>query len=118
MQGVVIPAVIESVSSRRDKTLKIVIGTNEVSPQKGGTLFSMQNHICQVYIKSEEITTNEIEQVDKVKVDFGGKSQSERLRNVLFLLFRQNDEGFTSFDAYYQNKTEALINHYKSKINQ
>lgn len=43
------------------------------------------------------------------------KSQSQRLRNVLYLLHESNQmEG--DFDDYYAEKMEQIINHFKTKI--
>ncbi len=46
------------------------------------------------------------------------QTQSKRLRNVLFLLWKQEPEGFSVFEFYYQAKTEIIIQHFKSKLKQ
>lgn len=118
MNGIMLPAYVENVTTRKDKTVKITIGTQEISPEKAGQLFNLMNSLSVMYISPKEIDDSEIEKVDKVNPDLGGKTQSQRLRNVLFKLYEQDREGFSDFNNYYHNKTEAIITHFKGKINQ
>lgn len=114
--SVLLQVTVENITSRKDKTIKLVLGTQEATPEQAGSLFELLNQLAFILISPKGITKNQIDAVDKVDVDLGGKSQSERIRNVLFLLFNQNAEGFSNFDNYYQSKTEKFIEHLKSKI--
>ena len=49
-------------------------------------------------------------------VEKSDKTPSERLRSVMFLLWKQNSEGFKTADEYYRFKMEKLINHYKDHL--
>jgi len=44
------------------------------------------------------------------------ESPSKKLRNVFFVLWEQDDEGFVEFELYYESKLNKLINHYKKLI--
>lgn len=115
--GVLIAAQIENVTTRKDRTIKITIGTNELAPDKTAVIMSMVHNICALYISPKEtISQKEVDQVDKLDPEFGGKTQSQRIRNVLYKLFEQNREGFKDFDTYYHSKTEMYIEHLKTKI--
>lgn len=116
MKGILIAATVESVRTRKDHTLSVTIGTQEMSPAEGGNLLSMVNKLGVVYICDKGISQEEINKVDKVDPEFGGKTQSERLRNVLYKLFEQEAEGYKTFDEYYHAKTEAWITKLKTKI--
>jgi hypothetical protein len=116
MKGILLPAYIENITTRKDKTVKITIGSQELSQGNAGELFSLLNNLAVVYISMKEIDQKEIDQVDKVNPDLKGKTQSQRIRDVLYILFTQDNEGFGDFDAYYKNKTEKYIEHLKSKI--
>lgn len=116
MKGILLAAQIENVTSRKDRTIKVTIGTQELSPAKAGELFSLLNHIASVYICSSEIDQTEIDLVDKVDPEFKGKTQSQRLRNVLFILWEQDKEGFKDFDSFYRYKMDQIIDTYKSNI--
>lgn len=116
MKGILLPAMVEGVASRRDKTVKITIGTQELSPSSAGELFHLNGKICAVYISEKAIDQNEIDQVDKLDPEFSGKTQSQRIRNVLYKLFEQDKEGFKDFESFYRSKTELYIEHLKTKI--
>jgi len=114
--GVMLSAYVENIATRRDKTIKITISTQELSQGNAGELFTLLNQIAVVYISPKGMNQNEIDLVDKVNPDLSGKSQSQRIRSTLFLLFKQNSEGHADFEAYYKAKTERYIEHLKSKI--
>lgn len=117
MNGILLPAMIENIATRKDKTIKIVIGTQEMSQGKAGELFTLLNQIVGLYISPKEISQREIDQVDKLDPEFKGKTQSQRIRDVLYILFNQDNQGYKTFDDYYKSKTELYIDHLKSKIN-
>lgn len=116
MNGILIPTYIENITTRKDKSVKITLGTQELSPSKAGELFTLLNNLAITYISMKEISQKEIDQVDRLDPEFEGKTQSQRIRSVLFKLFQQDNEGFKDFDNYYKNKTEKYIEHLKSKI--
>jgi hypothetical protein len=117
MQGTLLSAYVENISTRKDKTVKITVSTQELSPSKAGELFDLMNNLVVVYLCPKEISQKEIDQVDKLDPEFSGKTQSQRIRNVLYKLFEQNSEGFKDFANYYHSKTELIIEEMKSRIN-
>lgn len=116
IKGTLLPAYVESISTRKDKTVKVIISTQELSPEKAGNLFELLNKLVVVYISEKEIAQTEIDMVDRVDPEFSGKTQSQRLRNVLYKLFEQNNEGYKDFNSYYYAKTELFIEHLKTKF--
>jgi hypothetical protein len=116
MNGLLIPTYIENITTRKDHSIKITLGTQELSPSKAGELFQLLNKLAITYISQKEISQREIDQVDKLDPEISGKTQSQRIRSVLYLLHQQNNEGYSDFDAYYKHKTELYIDHLKSKL--
>lgn len=116
MNGLLIPAYVTRINSLKDKSVNITLLTQELSPSKAGEIFRLQGSLVVVYLSEKEISQKEIDQVDKLDPDLGGKTQSQRLRNVLYKLFEQNSEGFQNFDIYYKSKTDKIIEHLKTKI--
>jgi len=116
MNGILFPMQIENIQTRKDNTIKVVIGTQELSEGKAGKLFSMLNKFGYAHLSPAEISQKELDEVDQLDPEMEGKTQGQRIRNVLYILFTQDPEGFTDFDAYYKNKTEKFINHLKTKI--
>lgn len=110
-------AVIESVGTRADKSLKIVLGSNEQTPTAIQNLFEMHQKSCIVLISSNPISEAEADAIDQTSIDAYGvnaKTCSQRLRAVLFKLFEQSGE--KDFKAYYEAQMNMLINHFKNKI--
>ncbi len=118
MKGLLLPVIVEGIRTRKDKTLAVTIGTQEMGPGQAGELIGLSGMLCAVYISPKEsIDQKEIDQVDKLDPELGGKTQSQRIRNVLFKLFEQSPEGFNDFETFYKSKTESMIDHFKKKLN-
>lgn len=116
MNGILLSAMIENITTRKDRSVKVTIGTQELSQGKAGELFTLLNNLAVVYISPKEIDQKEVDQVDRLDPELEGKTQSQRIRNVLYKLFIQDHEGHKDFDTYYKAKTEMYIEHLKSKI--
>lgn len=115
--GILLACQVENIASRRDGTIKIVLGTQELSQSKAGELFGLQNKIACAYISPKDtIPQKELSQVDEMEPDLPGKSPSNRMRNVLFLLWKQDQEGYKEFDPYYRSKMEVFIENLKNNI--
>ena len=114
----VLESTIESISSRVDGTVAVKIGTQELDSTAAGNLFQLRGKYVKILISDSNITKMEEELVDSTPLVSGkkNKSKSQRLRNVLFLLNKQNGGDEESFDAFYDSKMERLIEHYKSKL--
>ncbi len=57
------------------------------------------------------------EELDAIELDLYDepKSQSARLRNVLYVLWKQQGEN-GDFKKFYKQKTEEIIQHFKTKL--
>jgi hypothetical protein len=109
--------IIEGISTRKDKTLKLSIGTNELSPEDAANIFQMNQQFCYIALKHEPFFKIEEDILNDLKTDFpDAKTPSQRLRNILYRLFVSNDEGYKDFQTYYISKLETIISHYKSKL--
>ncbi len=115
---IVLNATVENLSTRADRTVKIVIGTQE--NVKAAELFALQGQLVTVGISTNGLKPDEIEllRTSKFEIDDipDGKSPSQRLRNTLFRNWEQANGGYSDFNLYYLNKMETIINHYKSKL--
>lgn len=47
-----------------------------------------------------------------------GKSPSQRLRSVFFVLWKTKTDGYSTFDDYYRHMMEMVIEHFKKKIDE
>ena len=116
MKGILLAATLENFTTRKDNTIKVTMGTQELSPEKAGLLFSLHNKLATVYISPSEIDSDELTLVDQVDPELGGKTQGQRLRNTLYVLFTKQAEGYNDFDGYYHFKTEQIIKHLQDKL--
>lgn len=116
----IIPAIIEGVGSRKDRTIKIVLGTQELSPQKAGELYKYSQDIVFVAFKKDNFSSEDKKILEGLKADddlqLNTKSRAKRLQNVLFRLWEQKSEGFANFKEYYEHKMEKIIQHYKNQL--
>jgi len=116
MTGVLLSCLIGGIRSLKDGSVSVNLETNELTPAKAAELFALRNQVAIVYISNKEIDKSEIEKVDKLKPELGGKTQGQRIRNTLFMLHSENPEGFAEFDSYYKHKTDLYIEHLKTKF--
>lgn len=116
MKGILIAAIVDKITTLKDKSVKITLDTQELSPIRAGELFTLMNSLATVYISPAAITDQEMRQVDAVEPEMPGKSPSQRMRNVMFILFKQDPEGYKEFDSYYKAKMESFIENLKNNI--
>ena len=118
---IIFPAQIEYIGTRKDKTLVVKLGTQELSPDVSSEIFRLHNTLCYILIKPEPVTKEDETVIDKLSEltlsDIPGKTQSQRLRNVLFLLWKKDNKGFKEFESYYQHLMERIIETYKYELN-
>lgn len=104
-----------------DRSVNLTFNTAEQSPQSIMEIDSLlQSHGVLYYRSVDRLTKSEIEELDKFDTDLyeQNKSQSQRLKNVLYRLFEQNNNGYADFKDFYKFETEKIINHYKNKLDQ
>ena len=110
--------ILEHYQPRADRSLKIVLSTQEASPADVGYLQAHLHSVMAVGIKEgsfEESDLNFLESVE-FQSEFAEKSPSKRLRNVMYRMWEFESEGYTDFNLYYISKMETIINHFKSKL--
>jgi hypothetical protein len=114
---IVFDATLEGLSTRMDNTIKVTIGTQEMNSQQAASLFELRGKFCKVLLSSTAIESKEVEQVDSlpIKDESNNKSNSQRLRSVLFINWQQSKQT-TNFDDYYNSEMNRIIDHYKSKL--
>lgn len=116
MKGILIAAVVDKITTLKDNSVKMTLDTQELTPARAGELFTLRNSLATVYISPAEITSREMAQVDAIEPEMPGKSPSQRMRNTLFILWKQDHEGYNEFDSYYKAKMEKFIEELKNNI--
>ena len=114
---------LDGVTRRKDKSLKISFITSlEQSSSELMEVDKLLDSSGVLYFKqSEGLSTDEITQIDKVVLDKpNGKTQSERLRNVLYIYCKQKigkEPTKEQFAELYQKYTEKYITYIKDQLN-
>lgn len=111
---------VESVSTRKDRTYKLVLGTQELTPKDAAELFTLNNSLAYCYISPKRIESDIMNEIDSASVNIVDtiKSPSKRLKSVFYLLWKQDNEGYEDSELYYRNKMEKLIDFYKEKLDE
>lgn len=107
---------VESVKTMRDGGNKIVIETQELTPESLATLFSFGGKQIWTALCEVDIEQDDLKIPDEIMEFKNQKSQSERIRAVLFLYWDKNKPTKT-FDEFYKMKTEEFIKIIKDKLN-
>jgi hypothetical protein len=111
-------AQLESYRSLRDRTLKLIFETSEITPEKMSDIHYSLNKVGYLAFAPDALTTQEMSDLDALKVEYTdtGKPPSQRLRGVLYRMWEQQPEGYTAFNDYYVSHMEQLIEHFKGRL--
>ena len=114
----IVPALVDGFITRKDKTIKITIVTNELTPEQQTSLFGSLNNFGYLAFNGDAFKTREIEILEGLEADYNDAQlkPSKRLRNVFYRIWEGNTEGYKDFGKFYDFKMEQLISHYKQLI--
>ena len=114
---ILIAGQLENLTTRKDRTIKLSLGTNELTPNECADLFKLNQQFCYVAIKAEPFISNELEALESLKTDLDTqKTPSQRLRSILYVYYEQNNKGYKDFNTYYFAEMEKICEHYKTKL--
>ena len=114
--------------------MNVTLETNELDPDKMAALVATHRKPVKIMLQVgdieegfsdadlEEFKNANMDEYDEVK----GKSQSQRLRGVLYILWKETQEraehnkliAKEQFHDFYKRTLEEIITHYKSKISE
>lgn len=113
----VLVGTLENISTRVDGSVKVSFITQEIDESNGAQLFALRNKFLKCLFSDSNITNLEAEAVDKAEMAGSKKrSQSQRLRGVLFKQYEQAGLKIT-FDDFYRTRMEEIIETEKLKLN-
>ena len=115
---IILPTILDGMRTLTDKTIKITFSTQELNPQDLLGLMENMHQFGYLAFKKEPFGEKEKEMLEEIKSDFEfkGKSSSQRLRSVLYLMYQNNNEGFDSSVKNYEHHMEKIIDHFKTKL--
>ena len=108
------PAHFDAAAPKKDGTFRFAFVTQEIkAPEHILTIHRMYNQMGVLCFAMNEADAVEI---PETQPDDTRKTPSKRLRDVLFVLYKQGEQ-LDSFDLYYRQKMEKFIEHIKGKLN-
>lgn len=116
------PGSIEGVSTLRDRTLKIqvYVSSDRLTGDEKAKLFDLEQKEGWFLFKENEIKQEDISTLpDEVPEEKRSKTQAQRLRGVLYVLYGKQSPDFrkkVTFEQYYREQTEKIIEWLKNKI--
>jgi hypothetical protein len=105
-------AQLTSFSSRADRSLGFRGVTPELDNEEKVALMNLQNVLLDMIISPKDVPDADILEVKKEMIH---KSPAQRMRSVIFLLWKQTDEQ-EPFDTYYLHMMEKIIDWLKAKL--
>ena len=109
--------IIDGVNLKKDGTLSIKLGTQELSPDDTAQIFAMGNKQVWCALSETLISKDKLNIPESLMEFKSDKSPSQRLRNTLFVYWKEKVEGTgTDWDEYYKKKMESIIDYIKEKL--
>ena len=112
-KAITTPANITSISSRQDGSLRFSTETPELSISEKVAFMNLQGLNLRMLIQPEESD----EKLMEVKAPMEGKTQSQRLRGVIFIYWDQKGRPDT-FNVFYEKTMEKIIEGVKSILDE
>lgn len=108
-----VPAIIQSIRTLADKTLRLTIDCQELPPEDSGKVMGLLQQYGWFVFSPSEI--KEIDLPQEIPEFKNEKTPSQRLRAVLYRLWEQDKKGM-DFEVFYKTRIERIIQQIKDKL--
>ncbi len=114
----IIGVILEGFQSLKDKTLKLTFSTQEPTPEQIMGIANNTQKFGYLAFKEDAFRSNEKKMLEDIESDYedNTKTPSKRLRNVLYVNWEQDKQGYDDFNLYYDYHMNKMIDHWKSKL--
>jgi hypothetical protein len=112
MKAITCSVVITGASSRVDGSLSLRLSTPELEPNEKTVFFEVLNKPLKMLLQPDGDAPVELKEI---KGEFDKKSPSVRLRNVLYILHKQQ-ESELPFDEWYIRRMNKIIDEHKAML--
>lgn len=111
-----VPATLAGVSTLKDGGVTVRFSTQELNSDDKTMLFNKLDQFGWLCFKETEFKDNDLKELENIRRDTGGKSPSQRLRSVLFILYQHSGELGITFEQYYSHQMEKVIDNIKRRL--
>lgn len=115
--SIALSVTLDRANRRKDKSVSLTFITQlEQTSEEFKSIDEMIDLSGVIYFsEKDQLTKQEKELIDDIEIEVEGKTKSQRLRAVIYILWKQQGENGT-YDMFYSNYMENLINNLKSKL--
>lgn len=116
MKSISLDAIITSIRSKVDKSIAFSVSTPELTQDEVAQFFQIQGMNVNLLITPTDTETKDIHEV---KSELQSKTQSQRLRGVLYVLLEQTlgrKPEHEEWETYYRQQTDKIIEYLKNKL--
>lgn len=118
MSKIILPVQLNPISRRKDRSVKLSFETRELQPSEVLALMALEGAEMWILMSHQSENLDQ-EALPNSKPELGIKSRSERLRDVIFVWYKQcvADQTFVGdFETFYNMKLETIIDGVKTKL--
>jgi len=112
---VLMPAQLSSVNTLKDRSIKLTFTTRELGGDDSATLFNLAHGEGWLLFSANDDVAEADVPLEKADPMIGQKSQSQRLRGVIYVLWEQRGRS-GSYEDFYRSYTERLIEQIKEQL--
>jgi len=110
-------AQVDNIVKKKDRTMSVRLGTQEMSPEHAAHLFGMDG-VVWVALAPLELKEGDMDIPDFVEEFKGQKGYAQRIREVLYRVWEHVDNGKKkTSDQFYRDYQEKHIQSLKDKMN-
>jgi hypothetical protein len=113
---IILPAILNPVSRRKDKSVKLSFETRELGSDEILSLMSLEGDEMWIALAPNQ---DQLPEIPTERAEIEEKTPSERLRAVLFVWYKQESEArkfIGTFESFKNEKMEKIIESIKSKL--
>ena len=114
MKNFQVPAILTRVGFTKDGGLSIGFHTNELSIEEKVRVSEFHNEFGFLLFKPNQFSEEEIPREQAID---GGKSSSKRLRDIIFIFWKQQG-GAGEFESFYRRQMEKIIDKIKEQLDE
>lgn len=112
MKAISIDLILTSASTRADRSLGLRFSTPELEAAEKTAIFELQGQALKAIIQPVDGTPDSLVQV---KASLDQKTPGQRLRAVLYLVWKQQNQAI-DFEVFYREEMNKLIEWVKRKL--
>lgn len=105
--------ILSGASTHVDGSLSLRFSTAELKPSEKLVVFELLNRQLKCLLQP---TDSPMEEIVEIKTPLDMPSPSQRLRNTIYVLYKQKAKPDENFQTYYINYVERLISHIKEQL--